>query len=144
MSGTGKMQSIKRRGVLVTGPGFTLEIKGEAEAVEQVRAAVAGALAPLPGVTLEEGGVFDPFEEEWFTAAVSRLTPGRVLEIRAENKGYGVRRLSELSGIAESSLSSMIKGRRAIGPKNAGRLAAVLECSEADFLGFPVPAPGED
>ena len=80
----------------------------------------------------------DEFEEisesAWFREMSETVTPGSILRIRRENKGWTQAELSQRSGIAIPNISLMEAGKRSIGIRSAKKLADSLGCNIADFI----------
>ena len=71
---------------------------------------------------------------EWFDEIAGTVTPGLMLRIRRENKGWTQAELSQKSGIAIPNISLMEAGKRNIGIRSAKRLADSLGCEVTDFI----------
>ena len=85
---------------------------------------------------------FDPSDDEliyaedseWYKEMSARMTPGIMLRIRRENRGWTQTELSEKTGIAIPNISLMESDKRVIGLRTARKLAKALGCSTDDFL----------
>ncbi len=73
-------------------------------------------------------------QSDWYKEESSAITPGTILKIRRENKGWTQAELSEKCGIAIPNISLMEAGKRNIGLRSAKRLADSLECSVDDLI----------
>ena len=81
----------------------------------------------MPGLEVlpEEGQAAedDEYEEisttEWFNEVAGTVTPGVILRIRRENKGWTQAELSQKTGIAIPNISLMEAGKRNIGIRSA-------------------------
>lgn len=96
----------------------------------------------MPGLEVlpEEGQAAedDEYEEisttEWFNEVAGTVTPGVILRIRRENKGWTQAELSQKTGIAIPNISLMEAGKRNIGIRSAKKLADSLGCNITDFI----------
>ncbi len=75
-------------------------------------------------------------QSEWFRGMADAISPGTILRIRRENKGWTQAELSEKCGIAIPNISLMEAGKRNIGIRSARKLADSLECSVDDFVNW--------
>ena len=73
-------------------------------------------------------------DSEWYKKTSKLMTPGVMLKIRRENKGWTQTVLSEKTGIAIPNISLMEADKRVIGLRTARKLANALNCSIDDFL----------
>ena len=96
----------------------------------------------LPDIEIlpEEKSTSDDEEYEsipgsaWFKEMSETITPGTILRIRRESKGWTQAELSQKCGIAIPNISLMEAGKRTIGIRSAKKLAISLECDVSDFI----------
>ncbi|MBQ9361414.1 MAG: helix-turn-helix transcriptional regulator [Lachnospiraceae bacterium] len=82
----------------------------------------------------EEDELSDVHGSGWYREITKSITPGIILKIRRENKGWTQAELSERCGIAIPNISLMEAGKRNIGIRSARKLADSLGCNVADFI----------
>ena len=82
----------------------------------------------------EDEEFYEVCESEWFKSMSGTITPGTILRIRRENKGWTQAELSEKCGIAIPNISLMEAGKRGIGVRSAKKLADSLGCNVTDFI----------
>ncbi len=82
----------------------------------------------------EDEELINANDSEWYQSMSTRMTPGTMLKIRRENKGWTQTELSEKTGIAIPNISLMEAGKRVIGLRTARKLASALGCNVDNFL----------